>query len=128
MNYPLITFSVIGFTVLVLIGYFLRGALFSISSVAADHAKTYALPYVKGGSLIMIAAFAAFEQAYWALDENYRKTMEWAVYFIFFSKPITGGLAVLVAFLDRSTQKATEEAERAKTGNTPPPFVPKPNP
>lgn len=126
MNSPLIAFSASVVVVLSLVIFFLRGALFSISSVAAAHAKAYALPYVKGGSLIMIAAFAAFEQAFWALDEPTRATMVWAVYFIFFSKPITGGLAVLVAFLDRSTQKATDEAKEEKAKSTPPFLNPPP--
>lgn len=120
MNYPLITFTVIAGVLIVLLGWFLRGALFSISSIASQHAKIYAIAYVKGGALILIASFASFEQAYWALDEAFRATLAWAPYAIFFSKPITGGLAVLVAFLDRSSQRASEDAEKAKTGNTNP--------
>lgn len=122
MNYSLVVFAVTIVAVASFVGYFLRGAIFSISNVAASHAKTYALAYVKGGSLILIASFASFEQAYWALDPPFRDSMTWAPYMIFFSKPITGGLAVLVAFLDRSTQRATEEAGKATAA----PFAPKP--
>lgn len=114
MNYPLITFTAISLVFFVLAGYFLRGALFSISSVATSHARVYATAYVKGGALVMIAACASFEQAYWALDEGFRLSMTWAPYAILFSKPLTGGLAVLVAFLDRSTQHATEKEAKER--------------
>ncbi len=119
MNYPLLTFGIVCAILLGFLGWFLRGALFSISSTAASHAARYSVSYVKGGSLIMIAAFAAFEQAYWALDPPFRDSMPWAAYVIFFSKPVTGGLAVLVAFLDRSTQRADETQKNA----TNPPFA-----
>lgn len=124
MNYPFIAFVVVMIVVISAIVYFLRGAMFSITTVAASHAKTYALAYVKGGALITIAACASFQQAYYALDEAFRSTMPWAPYVIFFSTPITGGLAVFVAFLDRSTQRATEDAEKERigTGNTNSPF------
>lgn len=124
MNYPLLAFGIVSVVGLGFLGWFLRGALFSISGLAAQHAKIYAIAYVKGGALILIAAFASFEQAYWALDEAFRNSMGWAPYVIFFSKPVTGALAVLVAFLDRSTQRATEEGQAAgllpKPATTPP--------
>lgn len=125
MNHSLLAFTAIMLCVMGLIGYFLRGALFSITSVAALHARIYAVAYVKGASLVYIAATAAFESAYWALDEGFRAGVGWAPYVIFFNKPISGGLAVLVAFLDRSTQRATEDAAKPLTN---PPFPVPPTP
>lgn len=102
--------------VLALIVWFLRGALLGISSTAAEHAKTYAVAYVKGGALIFIAAGTAFDQGFSSLSASLQASMPWAPYAIFFWKPVAAGLAVLVAFLDRSIVRAKEE----KAATTPP--------
>ena len=120
MNEYLIAFLIIGSAILGGLGYFLRGALFSISSVASSHAKTYAVAYIKGGSLILITAGAAFGTAYSALPATMQATLPWAPYAIFFWQPITAGLGVLVAFLDRSAQTASKEAEAEKAKTVPP--------
>lgn len=134
MNSPFYWFLGITLTLLGGIGYFLRGALFSISTIAAQHAKIYAVAYVKGGALIAIAAGGAFGTGYQALPPPMQASMPWAPYVIFFWLPISAGLAVLVAFLDRSAQTATKDAQAV--GLLPPaaplalpnPFIPAPQP
>lgn len=124
MNEYLIAFIAISLSILAGVCYFLRGTIQGITSTAAAHAKTYSVAYVKGGALILIAAGAAFETGYQTLAAPIQNTLQWAPYAIFFWKPIAAGLAVLVAFLDRSAQNATKEAEVAK-GQTNPPIPPK---
>lgn len=114
MNASLAIF--VGITCIILggLGYFFRNTFSNIETIASEHAKIYAVAYVKGGALILIAAGAAFDTGFQALSPAFQATMTWAPYAIFFWKPIAGGLAVLVAFLDRSTQRASEEAANAK--------------
>ncbi len=122
MNYPLYFFAAFSFAILIGAGYFMRKALSSISSQAGEHAKLYARSYVKGGSLMFIGATVTFDQAYYALGVSVQANMAWAPYVIFFCKPVSAALTVLVGFLDHSIQKATEDA-KVKAGvngaNTP---------
>lgn len=113
---PVIAFSC-GFVV-ILIGaiWFLRGAIFAVTSQAAEHAKTYAIAYVKGGALVAIAMLAAFEQAFHPLTTEMALKLAWWDWAILFFKPLAAGLAVIVAFLDRSVTRAKEE----KAATTPP--------
>lgn len=122
MSQPLIVFAACVLLMLAALGYFLRGALFSISTQAAAHAKTYAVAYVKGGALITLAMLAAFDESFRTLTREAALALPWWGWALLFFKPIAAGLAVLVAFLDRSTQRA----EQIKTGNTIPPFTPPP--
>lgn len=121
MNGPLIGFLVSLAVILGVIGYFLRGVLWSISTLAAQHAATFSVAYVKGGALMFIAASTAFGSGYNSLDAAMKASMPWAPYVIFFCLPLSAGLSVLVAFLDRSGQRASEE-QAAKKAATNPPF------
>lgn len=121
---PLVAFSVIFIVLFALAGYFLRGALFSITSVAAQHAKIYAVAYVKGGALILLAMFAAFEKSFQPLTSEHAAVLAWWDWAILFLSPITAGLAVLVAFLDKSKDRADQVAATMST----PPFQSSPPP
>jgi hypothetical protein len=112
----LIFFTVGTLAIIVGVGYFLRGALFSVTSQAAQHASRYAIAYVKGGALIIIAMLAAFEQAFQPLTAELAARLSWWDWAILFFKPIAAGFAVLVAFLDKSAASAPP------AGNTQPPF------
>ncbi len=118
MNQPVFIFFVIVGAIAAFTGWFFRGALFSVSSTAAEHAKIYAVAYITGGSLILIAAIQALASAWMLLPDEMKSAMPWVPYVIFFLSPIQAGLAVLVAFLNRSTQRAGEEA--AKKNSVPP--------
>lgn len=113
----LIFFTIGMLAIVVGVGYFLRGALFSVTSVAAQHASKYAIAYVKGSALIIIAMLAAFEQAFQPLTAELAARLSWWDWAILFFKPIAAGFAVLVAFLDKSASTATQPA-----GTTTPPF------
>lgn len=119
-------FCAIALAVIAGMGYFLRATLSSVATVASIHAKIYAVAYVKGGALMLIAAGAAFDTGFAALPQAVQASMPWAIYVIFFWKPIAAGLSVLVAFLDRSTQRAAEDSKGANTpfATTIPPLKP----
>ena len=122
-------FCAIALAVLAGMGYFLRATLSSVASVASIHAKIYALAYVKGGALMLIAAGAAFDTGFAALSQTVQQSMPWAIYVIFFWKPIAAALSVLVAFLDRSSQRADEGSSKATApfATTTPPLTPPPS-
>lgn len=104
---------------LAVFGWVLRSTIQELANQAKEHAKNYAIAYVKFGALAYISASTAFCQAYAALPAGMQSTMPWAPYFIFFSQPAIAGLGVLVAFLDRSVQRA-DEAVKTQSAQTPP--------
>jgi hypothetical protein len=104
--------------------YVFRGTWNSIANEMADHAKTYAIAYTVGGALIFIAAGTQFEQSYYALDGKMQDSMPWAPYVVFFWKPVAAGLTTLVAFLNRSIERAQEVRRNAPTPDNQPAKVP----
>jgi hypothetical protein len=84
------------------LGFFLRGMFSQLAASAAQHASTYALAYAKGSALIAIAMFASFQETWGMVTASDVRLWQWWDYFIALTKPIAAGLAVLVAFLDRS--------------------------
>lgn len=104
-----------GVLLLSVFAFLLRGALRALSNVAAEHAQKYALAYTKGAALILIAMFASFQETWGMVTASDVRLWQWWDFFIALTKPVAAGLAVLVAFLDRSLSNA----------DTPPP-PPKP--
>jgi hypothetical protein len=116
MIIPLYTFLSI---IALIIGgalWFFRGAIFAVSTAAAEHAKVYAVAYVKGGALVSIAMLSSFDETFRNLTRDTAATLPWWGWAVLFFKPLSAALAVLAAFLDRSITRAKEE--RAAT--TPP--------
>lgn len=103
MDSPLIIFAASFLAIALLLWFFLRDALKSIATQAKVHAQTFALAYVKGGALIIIAMLSSFEQAFQPLTAEMATHLSWWDWAILFFKPIAAGFAVLVAFLDKST-------------------------
>jgi len=112
MTTPLVIFVGSFICVVLCAGYFLRGAIFSITNIAAQHAKIYAVAYVKGGSLILLAMFAAFEKSFQPLTIDQAAHLAWWDWIILFLSPLVAGLSVLVAFLDKSKDRADEVAAK----------------
>lgn len=96
----------------------------SIGEAAATHAKTYATAYVKGTVLMLIAMIGSFEEAFRTLTSAAAAALPWWGWAILFLKPISAACAVLVAFLDKSIQRATEAKEAALSKSTPPFSIP----
>lgn len=116
-NYPAIAFwifvaAAVGLIVAAV--FFLRSAIgASIITAASAHARIYAVAYVKGAVLILIAMISSFDEAFHPLTVEQAASLAWWDWAILFLKPVAAGCAVLVAFLDRSTQRATEAASGA---------------
>lgn len=81
---------------------FLRKALAEVAAAAGVHAKTYAAAYVKGGALVLMAMIAAFDQAFTPLTADAARALTWWGWAVLFFKPVAAGLAVVVAFLDKT--------------------------
>lgn len=95
--------------------YLLRGTVNELRQSAAEHARAYAVVYVKGSALVMLAMFSSFDESFRPLTREVADKQAWWDWAILFSKPMAAGLAVVVAFLDRSAERAREK--------TNPPFV-----
>lgn len=112
MSYPLIVFASIFLVMVIGLVYFLRGALFSITTVAAQHAKIYAVSYVKGSCLVLISMGSTFKETWQPVTLAQAQTFQWWDYVIKFEAPLLAGLSVLAAFLDSSKNKADEVAAK----------------
>jgi len=117
VNIPLITFVVV---LLVFLGvglWFFRGVINVLGTLAADHARVYAVSYIKGAALIAIAAGACFTETFSNLTAEEAARLSWWSWMVLFWKPIAAGLATMCAFLDRSAERARDDRS-----NTPSPF------
>lgn len=105
----------VGFVAIILVILYiaLRRAIASVLEQVGSHAKTYSLAYVKGGALILVTMLASFKESFHALTFEMAEKLAWWDWAILFFGPIASGLAVLVAFLDRSIP-----------GSPPPPQAP----
>lgn len=101
------------------IAWFLRGTVVTLSNSAAEHAKTYSLAYAKGTGLILVAMISAFDENFRDLTADQAKAFAWWNWAIQFMKPILAGLAVFVAFIDKSATGVS-----ANKPTTQPPFNP----
>ncbi len=108
MNTSLYTFLALVLTIVGGSAWFFRGTLAELGNAAKDHAKLYAVAYAKGGALILIATGASFDETFKSLTKMEAMDLPWWIWVSLFWKPIGAGLAVLVAFLDRSVQRALE--------------------
>lgn len=101
------------------VGWFLRDTIRDLRHYAERHAKTYAVAYVKGGALVLIAAGASFDETFKGMTKAAAVELPWWAWVSLFWKPIGAGLAVIVAFLDRSAQRASESKTTAINPNQP---------
>lgn len=114
---PLTIFILLVFALFAGLGWFLRGTLNVLAATAADHARSYAVAYLKISGLGGIAFINVFNECLVNLpNEQARFLPEWIWVVPLFTKPVSALLAVLVAFLDRSVARATE----ARTTSNPP--------
>jgi hypothetical protein len=84
------------------LGYLLRNMWKALAENAATHAGKYFVAYAKGSALILIAVFSSFAETWGMLTASDVRYFQWWDYVIALTKPLAAGLAVLVAFLDRS--------------------------
>ena len=82
--------------------FLLRKTIAVLLNEMTEHAGAYALVYAKGAGLITIAMIASFEQTWLTITSAEFIAMPWWVILIMYSKPLAAGLAVFIAFIDRS--------------------------
>ena len=118
-NIAFLAFLIFVAGLLVSVILFLRSAIGQkFITKASEHAQTYAVAYVKGGILMGIAMIASFDEAFHPLTKAQAENLAWWDWAILFMKPISAAFAVLVAFLDRSTQRATPTPPAPPTVST----------
>lgn len=121
MNNSLYAFLGLALTIIAGGVWFFRATIRDLQKLAAQHARQYAVAYIKGGALVAIAVGAAFDETFKDLTHELAAAMPWWGWATLFWKPIGAGLAVIVAFLDRSAQHATDKNTQASTTQSPPP-------
>lgn len=128
MHGALITFLCLLGIFFIGVAYLLRGTWSVLATQAQVHAATYAISYLKGMALVAIAGGACFTETFRNVLPSEAATWAWWDWAVAFWKPIAAGLACFVAFVDRSMDRAKEEAAKGRTGNTNPglPMEPKP--
>lgn len=124
LDSPLAWFIAVLLIGALLLSLFLHGAVSNIKNVIAEHAKIYAISYIKGGCLILIAVGTGFKETFGPITTAQAATFAWWDWVIKFSAPILAGLAVLAAFLDQSVQRANvvKDAKVAASSPSAPPF------
>ena len=95
-------FLIMALVVILGLGFLLRNMVKSLADTAGQHAGKYAISYVKGSALIMISMMASFQETWGMVTASDVRLWQWWDFVISFAKPFAAGLAVLVAFLDRS--------------------------
>ena len=113
MNWPLLAFAALFAIFFGVFCWTFRGVINNVRMVAEDHSKTMILPYVKCGTVMVLAGAAAFREAFQPLTAEAAAHMMWWDWAIKFLAPMAAMGGVLVGFLDNSVQDAKEE--RAKT-------------
>ncbi len=104
--------------------YVLRGTWKGIAEEMKAHVKTYAIAYTVGGAIVAVAAGSQFEHSFYALKPEMQASMPWAPYAILFWKPVEGGLLALIAFLNRSIERAQEVRRSSPPTDNQPAKVP----
>lgn len=122
MNFPFLAFIVILVGLIAWMCWLFWDALNNVANAAAEHAKLHTISYIKGAALIAIGVGASFEAEFKDLSVDQSIAMAWWAWSIKFWKPIAAGLAVLIAFLDRSFSKPNDEKPKPQ----PPPPTPNP--
>lgn len=113
----LISFAAAVLLLSVVFAWVFRATFRSLIDQAAQHSKTYATAYIKAGCLILITMGNTFKETFQPLTVEMVKSFAWWDWVIKLGAPILAGLAVLVAFLDRSMQRA-DEAKAAKSDDS----------
>lgn len=103
--------------------WFFKDTLKELRELAKEHVGSYAIVYVKGGTLILIAVGTSFKEVFQPITALQADNFAWWDWVIKFSAPIISGLAVLAAFLDRSAATAKQN-QQVKEDSAPPPIVP----
>lgn len=111
MNLYLAIFLAIVLTVAGLAGYLLRGTWAELAKQAQLHAAAYAVSYLKGTALILIAGGACFTETFGSLTAAEAASWQWWDWMVAFWKPVAAALACMVAFLDQSASAAKRERE-----------------
>ncbi len=102
MNASLLFFLLLAVLVGLLVARFFSATARELAAVAAKHAKVYARAYVKGGALVVVAMIASFDENFRPLTKDVAALQPWWMWAILFLKPIGAGLAVVIAFLDKT--------------------------
>lgn len=118
-NAPFIAFILL--LVLIAFGsvWFFKDTLKELRDLAAQHVGAYAIVYVKGGTLILIAVGTSFKEVFQPITAAQASNFAWWDWVIKFSAPIISGLAVLAAFLDRSAATAQVKQKVKDDGPAP---------
>lgn len=83
-----------------------RDTFRSLIDQAAEHSKAYAMAYFKAACLILITMGNTFKETFQPLTAEMMSQFMWSDWVIKLGAPILAGLAVMVAFLDRSMERA----------------------
>lgn len=102
----LIAFASAVLLLAVVFAWVFRATFGSLIDQAAQHSKTYATAYVKAGCLILITMGNTFKETFQPLTTEMVRSFAWWDWVIKLGAPILAGLAVMVAFLDRSMERA----------------------
>ena len=119
MLYPVICFCSSVLLLAIAVVWMLRPVIKGIGDFAKTHAQLYAVAYLKGACLILLAMGGTFKETWQPITSAQTVNWAWWDWAIHFLAPLLSGLAVLSAFLDRSMQRADEV--KAKTQNQVPP-------
>jgi len=112
MNHALTIFLLLLVTTVAGVAWMLRGTWRVLATQAQVHAATYALSYIKGAALILIASGACFTETFGNLTPTDAAGWQWWDWAVAFWKPVAAGLATMVAFLDNSMGRAKDEAAK----------------
>lgn len=115
MHPALIVFLLLIVSGLCAVAYLLRGTWSALAMQAQVHATAYAVSYLKGGALILIAGGACFTETFGNVTKAEAAAWEWWDWAVAFWKPVAAGLACMVAFVDQSMRRAREEVTEAKS-------------
>lgn len=94
-----------------------------LGDALTEHAKLYVRAYAKGAALITISVISAFDESFRNLTTESAAAMSWWQWASLYFKPVLAGLAVLVAFLDRSVSEAKANPPHPTPEPPPAPLV-----
>ena len=89
--------------------FLLRGMLKGLSLHAAESVKRYAPAFTKGAALVAIAALSDFVEIFEKLSSDVALVTPWWTWLCYLFGPVIGALTTLVAFMDRSLERARED-------------------
>ena len=117
---PFLWFLLIILLIVVAVGWFMRGAVTSIRSAIADHAKFYTVAWIVGGCLVFSQGMASFRQAVHGLTADQIHDMLWTDWVQVFFTPLEVMCLAVVAFFNREIKRAGDAKNAAEAeGKTP---------